>query len=74
MLNSRQESISRWRAHDHLILASSVTSFRENDIFITGGNDGCIAIWDIGESIDRPSKGSVISNGLCPACSELIGN
>ena len=65
ILNSRHEVTSQWRAHDHLILGSAITSFRDTEIYITGGNDGCIAIWDISDCIDRPGKGSVISNGQC---------
>lgn len=30
---------------------------------MTGGNDGCIAIWDISECVNRPGKGSRISDG-----------
>lgn len=63
ILNSRHENISRWTAHDQLILASCVTSFRGNEIYVTGGNDGCIAIWDISKYIGRRNKGSIISNG-----------
>ncbi|KAL6714496.1 hypothetical protein ACLMJK_007921 [Lecanora helva] len=62
ILNSRQETINRWKAHDHLILASSIASFHENEIFITGGNDGCVAVWDISKYLDKSSKGSVMSN------------
>ena len=61
--NSRHESIGDWTAHDHLILASFVTTFRGNDIYVTGGNDGCIAVWDINQYIHRPSRGFFFSNG-----------
>ena len=65
ILNSRHENIKRWRAHDHLVLASAVASFKSNEIYVTGGNDGCIAIWDISECVNRPGKGSKISDGKC---------
>lgn len=32
---------------------------------MTGGNDGCIAIWDISECVNRPGRGSKISDGKC---------
>ena len=32
---------------------------------MTGGNDGCIAIWDISECVNRPGRGSRISDGKC---------
>lgn len=62
IFNSRHENINRWRAHDHLILASAVASFKSNEIYVTGGNDGCIAIWDISECVNRPGRGSRISD------------
>lgn len=63
ILNSRLENISRWGAHDHLILASAVASSNNNEIYVTGGNDGCIAIWDISECVNKPGRGSKISDG-----------
>ena len=30
---------------------------------MTGGNDGCIAIWDVSECINKPGRGSRISDG-----------
>lgn len=65
ILNSRHQSVSKWKAHDQLILASCVTSFRGNEMYVTGGNDGCIAIWDISKCVGRRKKGSIISNGQC---------
>ncbi len=32
---------------------------------MTGGNDGCIAIWDVSECVNRPGRGSRISDGNC---------
>ncbi|SLM39934.1 WD40/YVTN repeat-like-containing domain [Lasallia pustulata] len=54
--NQRYECISRWKAHDELILASAVASHNGKDILVTGGNDDCVAIWDIGDCIKQPSK------------------
>ena len=55
--------MSRWRAHDHLILASAVASLKSNEVYVTGGNDGCIAIWDVSECVNRPGRESKISDG-----------
>ena len=32
---------------------------------MTGGNDGCIAIWDVTECVNRPGRGARISDGKC---------
>ncbi|KAL7268643.1 hypothetical protein RUND412_008720 [Rhizina undulata] len=45
--NQRFECLSRWEAHSGLILASAVTHRRDRLIYITGGNDDCVAIWDV---------------------------
>ena len=63
LFNSRHESIDGWKAHEHLILASSVTSHSDRDICVTGGNDGSVAIWDISGSVKRPKKGPDLGNG-----------
>ena len=63
MLNSRYQTISRWNAHEHLILASSVITYHGKEIYITGGNDGCIAIWDVSEFVGKRQRASLISNG-----------
>jgi di- and tripeptidase len=45
--NQRFECISRWQTHSGLVLASAVTSRNNRLIYITGGNDDCVAIWDV---------------------------
>jgi len=63
-MNSRHVSVSVWVAHHELILASAVCSFNGKELYVTGGNDGCIAIWDISDCFERPAKGQTTSNGL----------
>ena len=62
--DSRYECITRWKAHDQLILASAIAHHDGKAIYVTGGNDDCIAIWDIGDHVKDPRKGSVASNGM----------
>jgi len=38
--------MSRWQSHSGLILASAATKRHGRLIYITGGNDDCVAIWD----------------------------
>ncbi|KAG0637865.1 hypothetical protein HOY80DRAFT_222734 [Tuber brumale] len=44
--NQRFEHMSRWQSHSGLILASAATKRHGRLIYITGGNDDCVAIWD----------------------------
>ena len=69
--------MNTWQAHEHLILASTVTHINDRDLFITGGNDGCISIWDVSNCCDRPKKVGITDNGTCsadsdPACTNAI--
>ena len=46
------------------MLASAVASFGDTEIYVTGGNDGSVAIWDISECFDRPARRVLTSNGM----------
>jgi hypothetical protein len=52
-----------WEAHKKLILASTVTTYRNQPYLITGGNDDCVAVWDLAETYTLPVKGPKPSNG-----------
>lgn len=45
--NQRFECVSRWQAHSGLVLASAATTRNNRLLCITGGNDDCVAIWDV---------------------------
>ncbi|KAI9878928.1 MAG: hypothetical protein M1830_010112 [Pleopsidium flavum] len=60
--NQRYDCISRWKAHDQLILASSVAQYRGRSIYVTGGNDDCVAIWDVTDCVHNPAKPSRTTN------------
>ena len=61
--NSRYECTSRWKAHDQLILASAIATHKEKAIYVTGGNDDCVAIWDVDGCVRDAQKPSMTSNG-----------
>lgn len=52
-----------WQAHDHLVLASIMTVHRGKRIFVTGGNDDCIAIWDVGDNRNEAQTLTAMDNG-----------
>ena len=64
--NSRYEGISEWQAHDQLILASATAMVDGKLIYATGGNDDCVAIWDVGECAEATAERSTSSNGKGP--------
>ncbi|KAI9847985.1 MAG: hypothetical protein M1838_000684 [Thelocarpon superellum] len=71
--NQRYECTSCWEAHAGLILASSITTYHGRRLFITGGNDDCVAIWDVGDSDVSAGKDSQTSNEqLLGSLSKLV--
>lgn len=64
IFNPRYECVAKWKAHDQLILASAIANYNGRAIFVTGGNDSCIAIWEVSDSVKVPQKVSLSSNGL----------
>lgn len=54
--NQRFECISRWQAHTGLVLASAVTTRNDRLLYITGGNDDRVAIWDVSHFENTASK------------------
>ena len=64
IFNPRYECVAKWKAHDQLILASAIANYNGRAIFVTGGNDSCIAIWEVSENVKVPHKVSLSSNGL----------
>ena len=45
--NMRFKCVSRWRAHEGLVLASAVAERNGRLLYITGGNDDCVGVWDV---------------------------
>ncbi|CAG8975688.1 hypothetical protein HYALB_00007892 [Hymenoscyphus albidus] len=44
--SQKYRCMSRWRAHEGRILASAVTIFKGQQLYITGGNDNSVSIWN----------------------------
>ncbi|KAF1935766.1 glutathione degradosome [Clathrospora elynae] len=45
--NQHYETITTFKAHDGLILASAFTMYNDKPTFVTGGNDNTIVIWEV---------------------------
>ncbi|RAR05491.1 glutathione degradosome [Stemphylium lycopersici] len=50
--NEHYESITTFKAHDGLILASAFTRFNEKSILVTGGNDNTVVIWEVKDCVE----------------------
>ena len=63
IFDRRYRCTNQWKAHDRLILASSITSYNNKAVLVTGGNDDCVAIWDIGASVSQSNMQLRNTNG-----------
>ena len=48
-MSKKYQCLSKWRAHRGKILASAVTTYRSNQYYITGANDGDISVWSFND-------------------------
>lgn len=46
---------SRLKAHDGRILASAFTYHKQRPLYVTGGNDNSLAVWDVSDCISTPT-------------------
>ena len=59
----RYKTKVEWEAHNELILASTLSTQGYNKLFITGGNDDTIAIWDLTGFLKQDPSSFRPSNG-----------
>jgi len=53
--DQRYECVNTWKAHGGRILASVTTTIGEQVVYVTGGNDGSVALWNGGDASHRNS-------------------
>ena len=53
---------SRLKAHDGRVLASAFTYHRKRPVYVTGGNDNTLAVWDVSDCVTTPTGASKTSN------------
>ena len=53
---------SRLKAHDGRILASAFTYHRKRPVYVTGGSDNTLAVWDVSDCVTAPTGSSKTSN------------
>ncbi|CAE7211194.1 hypothetical protein PTT_14905 [Pyrenophora teres f. teres 0-1] len=59
--NEHYESVTTFKAHDGLILASAFARYSEKPILVTGGNDNTVVIWEVKDCAE-PSAATRRSN------------
>ncbi|KAL8967234.1 MAG: hypothetical protein Q9183_003015 [Haloplaca sp. 2 TL-2023] len=62
-----------WQSHERLILTSLVTELQGKKLYVTGGNDNVVAVWDVGQAGRSSRKASFTSNDrLLVSLSEFV--
>ncbi|KAK8233372.1 hypothetical protein IWZ00DRAFT_52692 [Phyllosticta capitalensis] len=61
-LNRQYETVTKFQAHEGLVLASAFTMSNGRPIYVTGGNDATTAVWDVRDCQVTPSRPTATSN------------
>lgn len=65
---------SRLKAHEGRVLSSAFTYHRRRPVYVTGGNDNTLAIWDVSDCVARTESMSKTSNQeLVDALGRFVG-
>ncbi|KAF2848619.1 glutathione degradosome [Plenodomus tracheiphilus IPT5] len=62
--NEHYESITTFKAHDGLILASAFARFDDKPMLVTGGNDNTIVIWEVKDCVEPDAVARRSNNDL----------
>ncbi|KAF2453800.1 hypothetical protein BDY21DRAFT_401297 [Lineolata rhizophorae] len=60
--NRQYDSVTHFQAHKGRIMASAFATYNNHPIFVTGSNDGTVAIWDVKDCLSAPVAGGKTSN------------
>jgi di- and tripeptidase len=71
--NQKYHCVNRWKAHEGRILASAITTYNNQQYYITGANDNSVSIWDItGCNSETYGKAEVHENQLVKSLQEFV--
>jgi di- and tripeptidase len=63
--NEHYETITSFKAHDGLILASAFTRYNDKPTLVTGGNDNTVVIWQVNDCTGPTAETRRSNNGWC---------
>jgi WD40 repeat protein len=61
--NEHYETITSFKAHDGLILASAFIKYKDKPTLVTGGNDNTIVIWEVRDCSEPNALAKRSNNG-----------
>ncbi|TVY59606.1 putative di- and tripeptidase DUG2, partial [Lachnellula suecica] len=69
----RYYCINKWKAHKGRILASAVTNFDGQQLYITGANDNSVSVWNIAGCSGEPFKTAILPyNQMVKSLQEFV--
>lgn len=72
-VGQKYHCVKRWKAHEGRILASAVTNYNNQQLYITGGSDNSVSIWDItGCHSQSYGKPDIHENQLIKSLQEFV--
>ncbi|KAF2136470.1 uncharacterized protein K452DRAFT_329695 [Aplosporella prunicola CBS 121167] len=72
-LNRQYETVAKFTAHEGLVLASTFTVYNNRPIYVTGGNDATIAVWDVRDcSLTAPKPNATSNEQLIEFLSRFV--
>jgi di- and tripeptidase len=61
--NEHYETITSFKAHDGLILATAFTKYKDKPTLVTGGNDNTVVIWEVRDCTEPNTVAKRNNNG-----------
>jgi di- and tripeptidase len=62
--NEHYETVSTFKAHNGLILASAYTTYNDKQTLVTGGNDSTVVIWEVRDPSEPSAAARRSNNGV----------
>lgn len=62
-INPRHQCVESWAGHEGKVLSSTLKTFNDRLLLITGGSDNSIAIWDASDCLASSTTGEAKSTG-----------
>jgi di- and tripeptidase len=71
--NQQYHCINRWKAHEGRILASAVTTYNGQQLYITGANDNSVSIWNITDrNLELSGRPEISDSQLIKSLQEFV--
>lgn len=71
--SQKYHCVNRWKAHEGRILASAVTTFNGQQLYITGANDNSVSVWNINSwDPETSGKPDISENQLIKSLQEFV--